>query len=336
MNIKLYALFGTFAALSILFAGCSKKKEDEVISQRYIHKYGYALSKDEWESKNYPGEVITNLSNGITVTATYENGVLHGPSTHTYPYSQTIQAYYLFNQGELVKEILYDITGMPVSETIQLSPSRYSTTLWFSDGTPMSIEEYADEELLEGQYFTLNNEIETRVEKGDGQRIRRNKEGVLLSKDEISRGYMVKREAFFSNGSPESVSFYARNQLHGEKKTYTEAGGPLTVEEWVNGQRHGKSTYFNNGVKYLEVSYLFGAKNGLETHFIDGEIVSQEIPWENDRRHGIAKFYIEGIAQMKFYYNGEQVSQKKYDELTYLDEMIISKVSHNVSAESLK
>jgi antitoxin component YwqK of YwqJK toxin-antitoxin module len=328
MKKQIYFVLG---ALGLLVASCQKaNKDNPVVSQRYVHKYGYAVSQEEWEANRYPGQVITHLTNGVTITVTYENGMKHGPCTHTYPHSQTVEKYFLYNQNSLVKEIIYDHRGMPVREMVQLSPSRRAITVWYIEGNPMCIEEYAGEELLEGQYCTLNNEIEARVEKGHGLRIRRDQMGTLLSKDLFDRGYMVKRESFFPNGSPESIIHYKMGKLHGEKKTYAISGEPIAIEEWLNGRLHGKSTYFKNGVKYLDVSYLDGAKNGIETHYLDGEEISQEISWENDRKHGPSVFYIDGIPQTQWFYDGDLVSKGRYEEMHHLDEMI-SKISQEVT-----
>lgn len=319
--------------ITLLFCSCGKEADNQVISQRFIHKYGYAVSKQEWESKNYPGQVVTTLRNGVTITATYENGVLHGPCSHTHPHSQTVQFFYLYNQGNLVKEIGYDSFGMPIRERVQISPTRYTLTMWYSDGTPMSIEDFAGSELLEGEYFTLNNETESRVEKGSGMRTRRDQKGSLISKDFYENGLLIKQETFYSNGSPESVTFYSNNKIQGERKVFTQTGEPKLTEEWVDGQLHGKVTYFMNGCKQMEVSYLYGAKNGLEVHFIDGKTPSQEILWENDQRHGPSIYYIDGMATTEWYYAGKKISKKKYDELDQLDQMI-SKISGDVDSGS--
>src|ERR1700733_14297598 len=126
-------LIAAYAILFLLLNSCScnsckRKQNDEVLSQRYIHKYGYLVTKEEWEAKNYPGQVVTNLSDGVTVTATYENGVLHGPITYTFPHSQNIETYHLYNWGDRVKEVTYNMIGMPIREKIQISPTRYSMT----------------------------------------------------------------------------------------------------------------------------------------------------------------------------------------------------------------
>ena len=128
MKFRLSLLCG---ALALLASSCHKDNNNsQVVSQRYVHKYGYAVSQEEWASKNYPGQVITSLRSGVVVTATYENHELHGPCTYTYPNSQTVERFVLYNRGEVTKEVLYDMSGMPTKETVQLSPSRHSLTLW--------------------------------------------------------------------------------------------------------------------------------------------------------------------------------------------------------------
>ncbi|MBS0621229.1 MAG: hypothetical protein JSS61_07225 [Verrucomicrobia bacterium] len=320
MRTKFYAIVGL---LGLVLAGCQNNDNNQsVVSQRYIHKYGYAVSKDEWDMNTYPGQVITSLDTGVTITATYENGTLHGPTTYTYPHSQTVEHYFLYNNGSKVKEISYDPAGMPLREWIQLSPARHSLTMWYKEGSPMQIEEYAGNELIDGQYFSTENELEARVEKGAGLRIRRSADGTLLAKEVFEEGYAIKKETFYPNGSPESIAYYYHDKLNGEKRTFAQNGEPLSIEEWVAGQLHGKATYFKNGNRYLEISYLYGQKNGLETHFIDGDIISQEIAWENDLKHGTSIFYADGKSDTHWFYAGELVSKRKFDELNHLDEII--------------
>ncbi len=328
-------LFPILAVLSIAATSCQKdKKDDQVVSQKYVHKYGYAVSQEEWEARNYPGNVITTLKNGATVTATYENGVLHGPCTFTYPHSQIIEKYVLYNQNVPVKEIRYNISGMPTLETIKLSPHRHSRVEWYEDGVPKSVEEYANDELLEGQYFTVKNELESRVEHGKGTRVCRDAKGLLLYRDTLEAGYMTKRESFYPNGSPESIAFYQQNRLHGEKRTFTSMGEPLSVEEWVNGSLHGKASYFKNGTKHQEVTYLHGQKHGWELHFIDGTMISHQIPWDHDEKHGPETYFSSQEEKVIWHYAGKEVSQSKFEELTQLDEMISGAVNKQAAERS--
>ena len=137
MKNQLFALLGSTA---LILCGCKDdNQKDGVISQQYLHKYGYFVSEEEWQTHNYPGQVVTNLENGVTITTSIENGIKHGPTSHTFPHSQTIEHYYLFNRGSKIKEISYDALGFPIKEWIQLSPTRYSMTTWYKAGSPMYV-----------------------------------------------------------------------------------------------------------------------------------------------------------------------------------------------------
>jgi antitoxin component YwqK of YwqJK toxin-antitoxin module len=325
-------LIAGYAVLFLLLSACScnscrrKTQNEDVLSQRYIHKYGYLVSKEEWEARNYPGQVVTSLSDGVTVTATYENGVLHGPMTYTFPHSQNVEVYHLYNWGDRVKEVTYNTTGMPIQEKIMLSPLRYSVTAWYSTGSPMCVEEFSKDELVDGQYYTMSNEIEARVEKGRGLRIYRDCNGMLLSKETIEAGYATRKETFYPSGTPESLAYYHRGKINGERKTFAPGGEPLSVEQWVDGQLHGTASYFKNATKYLEISYSSGEKNGLERHYIDGETVSQEIAWEADMKHGPSTFYYNGKPEeQQWFYGGKLVSKRKFDELHELDNHIMQR-----------
>ena len=311
-------------AIGLILCGCGRNNSDnQVISKRYIHKYGYAVSQSEWDNNNYPGQVLTSLRDGVTITATYENGTLHGPTTHTHPHSQTIKNYYLYNFGELKKEVSYDVLGMPVEENVQLSPHRHCITKWYGDGTPMSIEDFADNELLDAKYFTLGNEVESTVERGMGLRTIRDQNGILLAKDHFDSGYLTRRETFYASGSPESMAHFHFNKKSGERFVFAENGNPLAEEEWVENQLHGKATYYTNGKKQTEVFFINGARNGIETHFIDGEQIEQEIHWIYDRRHGPTKFYVgDNVAKTEWYYDGKHVSKRQFDEFDQMDQMI--------------
>lgn len=316
-------LFILMSGTAFILSGCVHDNNDKtsVISKRYIHKYNYPVPKEEWQKHNYPGQVITNLSDGVTVTATYENGKLHGPTTYTFAHSQSIEKCIVYNQGQKVKETSYNSNSMPLQEWIQLSPQRYSLTSWYVEGCPMMVEEYAGNELIEGQYFTALNEIETRVEKGDGIRISRDQTGTLLSKEVIEDGYTVKKETYYPNGAPESIAYYALGKLNGNKQKFTANGEPLALEEWVNGQLHGKATYFRNGNRYLEISYLSNQKNGTERHYTDGDLLTQEIHWENDLKHGSTIYYADSDIQQQWFYAGQLVSKNKFDLYNQKDQM---------------
>lgn len=320
MKKNIYFIFG---GLAVLLTGCQNTSEDSVVSQTYIHKYGYTVSAEEWASNDYPGQVITTMSDGITVTATYEDGVLHGPCSYTHPHTQVVESYFLYNYGTLVKEIYYDVNALPVREVVYASPNRFTITLWYKNGSPLSIEEYFQQELVDGQYFTTSNEVESRVIKGNGTRTQRDSQGILIAKDEISGGFLIKKDTFYPNGFPESTAPYVKGLLHGTKKSFTIKGEPLAIEEWSFGQLHGNATYFKNGAKYIECAYSEGLKTGTEIHY-NGDAVAQKTEWKNDKRHGTSSFYLDGNIHTAFYYEGKQVTHKQFSEMSSLDDKIIS------------
>jgi len=320
----------SFITALILLSGgnfsCQNSTQEDnsgVVSQRFIHKYGHEISKEEWEERGYPGQVITVLRDGVTVTTSYEGGLMHGPTTYTYPHSQTIEILFLYDSGRLIKTVNYDSRGLPVKEDVSHSATRHTITYWFQEGTPMSIEQYAGEELVEGDYFTQANDQESKVQNGKGLAIRRDVNGNLLFKDTFESGYITQRIVYHSNGTPAIITDYINNIIHGQKMVYNSAGEPVSCEEWENGVLNGKAIYFQNGMKFREVNYKEGKKEGKERIFIDGEKVSQEIEWHNDVKDGPSIMYIdEDEPVVEWYYNGKQMSQGIYEEVRGKDEKI--------------
>lgn len=307
-----------------------------VVVERYVHKYGYAVSKEEWNSKNYPGQVIKTLDNGVTVTSSFEDGQLHGPSTYTFPDSQTVEILNTYSRGTLVKEMRYDMKGLPIQEIVHLSPKRTSTTVWYEEGMPRSIEEtVAGTELVEGQYFTKAHELESRVERGRGVRTIRDNSGLLLAKEAIEGGFITEKTTFYPNGNPEMIAHFASGVLHGTKKTFSSSGEPKAIEEWSYGQLNGPSVYFKNGCKHLEISYKQGVKDGEEIHYIDGKTLSQKVSWAKDRRHGPSTHYVDGQAHTKWYYEGMLVSHDRFDELCVAERVYMPRTEDTSSEETI-
>jgi antitoxin component YwqK of YwqJK toxin-antitoxin module len=319
--MKLFKLSPVLAL--VMLASCGKDSNTAaVVSEQYLHKYGYAVSKEEWNEHYYPGQIVTQMNNGIVITTSYEAGVKHGPMSYTFPDSTTIERTEFYDRDRLVKEIHFDASGYPLWQKVTLSPSRYEYTSWFREGNPRCVEEYASNELLEARYFSLAGDVEAKVEKGFGQVIERDAIGQLLMKKEILTGFCSYSELFFPNGSLEETAQYSLGILNGEKKLFSSSGEPLLVEEYVDGQLHGKSTYYRNGVRHYEVSYLFGSKNGFETHYIDGDHIAHQICWEDDVKHGPETFYMASGPLIQYYYQGDELSHNRYEELLRLDEMI--------------
>ncbi len=307
----------------IVFSSCQKTTDTAaVVSEQYLHKYGYAVSKEEWKENFYPGQVISQLNNGVVITTSYEAGVKHGPTTFTYPDSTTLEKTLVYDRDIPVKETHYDLTGNPIWQKVTLSPTRSELTYWYREGNPRAVEEYAGDEILEARYFTPTGEIEAKVEKGFGKSVERDASGILISRKEILTGFPSCAEFFYPAGTLKESAQYKLGILAGERKTFTPSGEPLSVEEFVDGQLHGKTTHYRNGVRHIEISYLFGQKNGFETHYVDGELVAHQICWENNIKHGPETFYMASGPLTHYYYQGDELSRSRYEEMVRLDQMI--------------
>jgi len=111
-------LLKRLSALAILltFFSCHKDEDSDVVSQQYIHKYGFGMTQKEWQSRKKEGTSIAVLDSGVTVTNTYNNGILHGPTTYSFPNSSTVEKLYIFDNGTLIKEVSHDMMGIPYKE----------------------------------------------------------------------------------------------------------------------------------------------------------------------------------------------------------------------------
>ncbi|MCB1106549.1 MAG: hypothetical protein KDK76_00465 [Chlamydiia bacterium] len=300
----------------------NKDHDENVVSKRYIHKYGYDVSKEEWTGANYPGQVITTLRNGVTVTSSYEDGVLHGPTTYTFPHSNTTESLNIYERGNLVKKTTYDLRSIPQKEEVFLSPSHVKITKWFQKGTPLSVEEYHNNELLEGEYFNERNETMHRVIKGAGIRVTRDQHENIVAKETIDGGFPILRETFHAHGIPHTVVPLSGGLIHGERKVFAPTGEPISVETYKKNVLNGPATYFQNGCRYLEISYKEGQKHGIERHFVDGETIVEETEWMDGQKHGPSVVFFDGMSRTQYYYNNQPVTKDRYRELSDIEENI--------------
>ncbi|MEM7175730.1 MAG: hypothetical protein AAF443_07380 [Chlamydiota bacterium] len=312
-------------AFSLLLVGCNYSKsspDPEVVSERYIHKYGYDVSPKEWKEATYPGQVVTTLRNGVVVTASYENNQLHGEMTKTHPHSQRISLRSLYERGILVKNTHYTTLGTPEKEETFLSPSHRHTIRWYKSGTPMHSEEYLHNELLEAEYYNEHNETIYKVIKGEGVRITRNEHEAMATFETISHGYPTLRKTFHPNGIPHVITSLLGEQIQGEKKVYALTGELVSVELYNQDILHGTATYYQNGYRCLEIDYSEGLKHGTERHFVDGKKVVEETEWYEGRKHGPSTVYFDGMSKTRWYYNDQLVSKEKYRQLSEQEENI--------------
>src|SRR3990167_8956970 len=151
--------------IAMILGSCqSNDSFHQIISQKYVHKYGFDLSEEDWQKRAQEGQVVSKLKNGVTIARSYENGNLHGPTTYTFPHNKVIEKCLVYDQGTLLKETLYDTAGMPLREEVYEFDDRLILTLWNDKGVPLSIEEYDGDLLLNGKYFSADHEIEAQIE----------------------------------------------------------------------------------------------------------------------------------------------------------------------------
>jgi antitoxin component YwqK of YwqJK toxin-antitoxin module len=314
-----------FITLSFFLSGCKCSKcqsDPDVISTRYLHRYGYDVSPQEWKEANYPGKVITTLRDGVIVTASYEDHKLHGEMTRTYPHSQTIATRSVYQKGSLVKKTYYDIRGIPQKEETFLAPSHMQTMHWYQNGSPMHLEEYRNSSLIEAKYYNPQNETECKVVSGEGTRLVRDEHGRIVMRETISHGKPILQETFYPHGVPHIVKSLSQGFIHGEMKVYEKTGELISIENYHQDTLHGKAIYYQKGNRYLEVGYQNGFKHGIEKHFVDGKTLVEETQWFEGKKHGPSIVYFDGMSKTQWYYNDEPVSKEKYRQLSALEENI--------------
>ncbi|OGN62222.1 MAG: hypothetical protein A3F09_00590 [Chlamydiae bacterium RIFCSPHIGHO2_12_FULL_49_11] len=319
-SMKKFVLFITIAALSM---SCNQNGgQKNVVSQRYIHKYGYDVSPSEWETKKCPGQVLTTFTDGKTIVETFEDGILHGQRTETFPHSQTLRLSEQYERGTLVKRVTYSIRGVPQREEAFKSPTHIIATEWYAFGSPKSREEIQENVILSGEYFNLSNEVESRIQNGTGLRTVHNPSGDILAKEVYNNYECTYIETFYPNNMPKSTASYERGNLQGEKKKFAMTGEPISVEQYVQGKRHGVCTYYQNGCKYLEVPYAYGIRHGIEREYIDGQVLAAESEYQNGERHGTTVVYVDGSAHTSWYYHNDKVTKEMFDDLSRRIEVI--------------
>lgn len=301
---------------SLSLASCyNQTASDQVVSQKYVHKYGFDVSAAEWEARTSDGQVVSTLKNGVTITRSYENGQLHGTTTHTFPHSEVIEKALVYDQGTLLKETLYDSSGMPVREDLYEFDNRNVITLWDEKGVPLSVEEYNNGVLLDGKYYSTDHRLEASVEAGQGERVKRDRTGLLISRDRMEDGLIVERTTYHPTGEIHSISHYNDYQLHGEQLKFTATGKPLMNLQWQNGILEGVKTVYRNGFKIAEIPYVNGQKHGTEHHFDDLGNLTADIKWRHDKKHGCSKYYTDEAIETEWFFSGHAVNEQRFDFL---------------------
>lgn len=302
-------------AVLLLAASCSHRHDKEIVAQQYVHSYGVEVEPHDWHSRGKNGQVIVHLDTGEKVTETYVDGVLHGETTTTFPHQQTICHVQRYHQGTLFEETFNDSHGNPLRRVRFLAKNHQRISLWFENGAPQSVEEWVDRDLVKGDYYNTDAQVETRVVDGEGLRTNRDQFGLHLSTEKVHHGSVIERTLYYPNGAPKEMIPLQNDLVHGLKKTYLPSGEPQSVEEWVKGKQQGITTLYRNGEKVAEVPYLNGKKEGLEHRYSDGVKIVEEINWKNDQRHGRSRVYVASTVKDQWYFKGQAVTKNTYDRL---------------------
>lgn len=313
----------TFAFIILISAavvtGCARTRHQQqpscqVVDEHYVHKYGIPVPKEDWSSRGKHGQVITTLDNGVVVKKNYVAGDLHGETTYTFPHSDIVEKRENYANGKLMSEVVFDMSGHPREEVIFENNNSRIVTLWFEGGEPMSRERFEGELIMEGEYYTAGNVVESRIDNGSGTRFTKDAYGQTLSTDVLEGGKVVSSITYHANGNPKAICPYRNGIVEGERKVFLPAGEPEAIEGWAAGVRQGVTVEFKNGEKYAEVPYANGKKNGLERRFRDGAVVTEEISWLNDFRHGPSVTFLDGKAiKTEWYVHGRVVPKASYE-----------------------
>lgn len=168
-------------ALALAVVGCrtTTSQYNDVVKETYIHKYGVPVTKADWVDQGKEGQIVSLHSDGVTVTNSYSKGILHGPTTFSFPNSSTIHHIETYSQGELVSKKENYPSGVSMKEELFEENHLVKRSQWYEDGTPQANEVYQNTFLLSGEYRTQLNVVESRVQDGHGSRICRSGEGDL-------------------------------------------------------------------------------------------------------------------------------------------------------------
>lgn len=303
-------------SLTLVATGCRPYRHRDIVQETYIHKYGVPVAKEDWTRNGKEGQVVLLRNDGVTVSKTYEKGILHGKTTHTFPNSSTLARVETYTNGDLTSKIENYLSGVAKEEERFSGQLLTERLCWYEDGTPSAVEKYENGYIVSGEYRSPFNDLESKVAEGKGIRITRGNDGEILFKDTIEGGQMVERISYFPSGDPSSVTPYQHGLAHGTRLTYLQGGLPSTVEEWAHGLQNGITNCYLNGEKIAEIPYVQGKREGIEYRYRDGQQLVEEVTWQNDAQHGPRKILLEGgESKTEWYLNGEVVSRSTFERM---------------------
>lgn len=285
------------------------------VSTLFIHKYGTELSENDWLSRGGNGQIVQTCKDGTIITQNYIDNHLEGKTTYSFPHSSVTYKEENYRHGHLLSETLHFTTGVPKQKVEYVSDNAYNLTTWYENGNPRSYEKFVSELLLDGEYYTNTNELESSIKAGTGVKIDRNVYGEFLSKIEYKDGEKTLMTTYHTNNDPKEITPFLKGEIHGIKKFFLINGIPDRFEEWNHGVQQGKTIVFQDGQPHNEQEFVAGMKNGLETIFNDSGAVVEEISWKNNLLHGVKKTYINDTVRLEWFHKGKKVSHSDFEKL---------------------
>lgn len=309
--------FVCLATVALGLASCQMSSTDTAyVKETYYHTYGVAVSKADWNASGKSGKITGTRRDGVTETKEYEDGVLNGTTTYTFPHSQIVEKKETYANGNKISETWNYPSGTPKRSVEYQGENNVKVSTWYESGTPKSIEKNYEDRLYIGQYYTPENDLEGMVQQGEGERPVRDRYGQLAAMETIENGEVRLKTEYHPNGTPKSVTEYVAGKPEGTKKTYLPSGEPETIETWVAGIQNGPTTIFRNGSKFAVCNYRKGKKSGIEKRFELGtDKVVETIAWSDGMRHGPTESIVENERTTTWYFLDKPVTKHTFETM---------------------
>ena len=286
---------------------------DEIVDQKFVHRYGVTMPRYHWEETGKNGQVVSTTKFGVLCSQNFYLGKLEGESTYSFPFSDNIEKVELYSQDQLLKETTFYLNGRPKKEIVYNPSEHTKIREWYENGQIKSYEKYAGNKLAYAEYYDLRGNRISGIDNGSGVRTLRDKYGIMVFTDTFNDGKAEYRTTYYPNGAPYEVTPYKNGIVEGLRKTYYQGGEPKTIETWASGQQHGITTVFVDGQRSHEIPYVGGVKTGVGKVYKDGDILMQEQTWKDDKLHGPCYTYVDERSVTDWYYKGNKVSKGYYD-----------------------
>lgn len=304
------SIFFLFILGSVASCQSNRNCGDEVVCET-VHRYGVALEPEDWSSRGQHGQVVSMRKDGVAVTRNYDAGVLHGECCYTFPNRDVIQKKEYYEQGVLKRENTHYSTGFPQKQITYESPDFHAMTTWYENGAPHCHEYLNNGNLMRGEYYSVDQQLESRIDEGNGLRTIRDGQGQLQSVDTIKNGKMTLRTTYHPNGMPATMTPYVNGSIEGERRTYLAGGEPATIEAWTNNVQHGTTQIYEHGEKLADVPYVNGNRHGIERRYRDdGQTVAQEKTWVQGQQHGPSYSYMGNKTTTDWHFRNRPIPNK--------------------------